>query len=116
MPALPYNLGQLLVKGIPESNVANHAPLEEGKWPDALGAINDLVWDDKIARLDLLLERTNGREGDDGAHANVSQRSNVGSVLDLMGRKLVVEAVTRQEGNGDRLAGGGGGVLEDADG
>lgn len=74
--------------------MAYHAALEEGEWPDALGTVNDLVWYDKVARPDVFLQRADGREGDDGADANVSQGGNVGLVLDLVRSILMVQAVS----------------------
>jgi hypothetical protein len=96
--------------------VSDHALFEEGEWPDALGTVDDLVGNNKVARSDFLLQRADSGEGDDGAHANVSQRSDVGLVFDLMRGMFVVETVSREEGDRDRLAGGGGVVLKDADG
>jgi hypothetical protein len=96
--------------------VSDHALLEEGEGPDALCAVDDLVGDDEVARADLLLQRADGGEGDDGAHADVSQRRDVGLVLDLMRREFVVETVARQEGDGHVLAGACVRVLENADG
>lgn len=109
------NLGQARVKGIAEADVAHHAALEEGEGPDALCAVDDLVGHDEVAGLYFLLQRADGGEGDDGAHANAPQCSNVGAILDFMGGKLVVQAVAREEGNGDGLAGRGRGVVQDGD-
>ena len=114
--ALAHEFGQLDIKGVAKANVADHALLEVCEGADALGAVDDLVRDYEVARADLLLERADGGEGNDGAHAEVSQRSNVGLVLDLVGRKLVGKAVPREECDGHILAGGGRRVVEDADG
>lgn len=116
MAALAHELGQLDIKGVAKANVADHALLEVREGADALGTVDDLVRDYEVARADLLLERADGGEGNDGAHAEVSQRSNVGLVLDLVGRKLVGKAVSRKERDGHILAGGGRRVVQDADG
>lgn len=113
---LAHKLGQLDVKGVAKPNVANHALLEVCEGADALGAVDDLVGDYEVARADLLLQRANGGEGDDGAHAEVTQRRDVGLVLHLVGRKLVGETVAREEGDGHILAGRGRGVVQDANG
>lgn len=41
---------RLLVEGVAKANVADHAALEEGKWPDALCTVDDLVGDNEVAR------------------------------------------------------------------
>lgn len=116
VPALADDLGQLLVEGVAEAHMADHTLLEEGEGPHALGAVDDLVGHHEVARADLLLQRADGGEGDDGAHAEVAQGGDVGLVLDLVRRVLVVEAVAREEGDGHGLAGAGRVVLQDADG
>jgi hypothetical protein len=113
--ALAHDLRDSLVEGIREADVADHAALEEGEGADALGAVDDLVRDDEVARLDGFLQRADGAEGDDGAHAQAAEGSDVGAGGDLVGRDLVVQAVARQEGNGDGLAAAGG-VVQDGDG
>jgi hypothetical protein len=97
------DLGNALVEGIAERNMANNASLEECERPDALCAVDDLVWDDEIARLDLLLQTADGGEGDDGADADGAQGGDVGPRGDLMGCDLVVQTVSAEEGNGDGL-------------
>ena len=46
----------------------------------------------------------------------MAEGGDVGLVLDLMRGKLVGETVTREEGDGDVLAGGRGRMVQDADG
>jgi hypothetical protein len=70
--------------------VANHAALEEGEWPDALCTVDDLIRNDEVARPYLFLQRSYGGEGDNCAHTEVSQRSYVGLVLDLMWCKFMM--------------------------
>jgi hypothetical protein len=89
--------------------MAHHAALKESKRSDALGAINNLIRDDKVSGLDLLLQRPNSRESNDATDTDGSERRNVGAVGNLMRCVLVVEAVARQEG--DRYVV----VLEDRD-
>lgn len=114
MSALAHHLGDCLIERIGKPDVAHDAAVEKGEWADALGAVDDLVWDDEVARLDVLLQRADGGEGDDAAHAEGAERRDVGAVRDLMGRERVVCAVAREEGNhgvavgedGDRGGGG----------
>lgn len=101
------DIGQLGVKRIREADVADEPLLEEGEGPDALGAVDGLVRHDKVHGLDLLPQRADGGEGDDGAHADVAQGGDVGAVGHLVRRELVVDAVARDEG--DEVAA----VLED---
>lgn len=104
------NLSQLAVKGVGKANMADNTTLKEGKGADALGAVNDLVGDDKIHRLDLLLQRADGSEGDDASDTDGPQSCNVGAVWDLVGSELVVNAMTGEEGNVGAVVG------EDVDG
>ena len=97
--ALLHYLSETRIEGIGKADVSNDTALEEGKRTNALCAVNDLVGDDKVHWLNLLLQRSNGGESDDGSNADVTQSSNVGAVGDLVGRKLVVDAMPRQEGN-----------------
>jgi hypothetical protein len=91
------NLSQLVVEWVRKSNMANNTTLEEGKRSDALCAIDNLVRDHKVHGLDLLLERADGREGDDASDTEMAESSNVGAVGNLVRRKLVVHSVTGKE-------------------
>lgn len=93
------DLGEVLVEGVSKADVADHTTLEEGERANSLGAVDSLIGDDKVHRLDLLLEGADGGEGDDGANANVPQGGDVGTVGDLMGCVLMVNTVTGEEGN-----------------
>lgn len=108
--ALSDDLGNLIIIGIGEGNVPNESILEEGEGAVALGAVDDLIGNDEIHGLDLLLQRSDGGEADDGAYTDEAQSGNVCAGGDLMGRMLVVFAVAGQEGDGDTA------VLENHDG
>lgn len=97
------NLRNALVEGIAERNVGDGTSLEEGERADALGAVDDLVGDHEVAGLDLLLQTADGGEGNDGADANGAEGGDVRAGGHLMGRDLVVLAMTAQEGDGDGL-------------
>lgn len=90
--------------------MADNAILKEGKWPDALGAIDNLVRDHKVHWLDLLLQRAHGGEGNDTSDTEMAESSDIGAVGNLVGRKLMIQAVTGEEGNVDAVVG------EDGDG
>ncbi|CAF3494631.1 unnamed protein product [Fusarium graminearum] len=66
------NVGKTCIKGISEPNVSNYTALEEGERSDTLCAIDGLVRKHKVHRLDLLLQRTDGGESNNGSNANVS--------------------------------------------
>lgn len=104
------DLGDLGVVGVSEGHVADEPVLEEGEGAVALGAVDDLVRDDEVHGADLLLQRADGGEADDAAHAEGPQGGDVGARGDLVGRDLVVLAVAGQEGDGHVA------VLEDHDG
>lgn len=91
------DLSQLLVERVRKSNMADNTTLEESERPDALCAIDNLVRDHKVHGLDLLLERADGREGDDASDTEMAESSDVGAVRNLVRRKLVVHTVTGKE-------------------
>lgn len=102
---LSHNSTELLVEGVGKANMANHTLLEEGEGTNTLSTVNDLVGHDKVAGLDLLLQTANSREGDDGTDTERAKSGNVGASRDLMRSNLMVQTVTRQESDGDVLAG-----------
>lgn len=104
------DISQLLVKWIGKSNVADDTALVECKGTDTLGAVNDLVGEDKVHGLNVLLQGADGGEGDNAADANAAEGGNVGPVGHLVRRKLVMKAVAGEEGNVDVAVG------EDVDG
>jgi hypothetical protein len=66
------NIGKTGIKGIGKSNVSNYAALEKGERSDALCAIDGLVREHKVHRLDLLLQRADSGESNNGSDADVS--------------------------------------------
>jgi hypothetical protein len=70
--------------------MVDDAIFEERERSDSLGAINDLVRDDKISRFDFFLQATNSREGNNGSHAERTESGNVGTSGHLMRGILVM--------------------------
>lgn len=101
--ALPDNLGDTLIEGVTEGNVGDNTTLEVGPWADTLGAVDDLIGNNKVARLDSLLQTANGRESDDATDTNGAQSSDIGASGHLVRGNLVVGAVTAQERDGNGL-------------
>lgn len=99
----PNYLAQIVVKGIREPNMADHALLEESEWPDALGAVNDLVRHDKVPRLDRLLQTAYSGEGNDSADTDGAESRDVGAGGNLMRCEFVVQAMAGEESDRDRL-------------
>ncbi len=104
------DISQLLVKWIGKANVADDTALVECKGTDTLGAVNDLVGEDKVHGLNVLLQGADGGEGDNAADANAAEGGNVGPVGHLVRSKLVMKTVAGEEGNVDVAVG------EDVDG
>lgn len=102
--ALAHHLGNTLIKGVTEGDVGDYATLEESPGTNTLGAVNDLVGDNKVTGLDLLLQTANGGEGNDAADTDGAQGGNVSAGGNLVGSNLVVQAMAAQEGDGDSLA------------
>lgn len=115
MPTPPHDRREPFVKRIGKPHVPDDASLEESPRPHALGAIDDLIRDDEIARSDLLLQAADGGEGDDGADAERAEGGDVGARGDFVRGELVVEAVAGEEGDGGWVPGRGGGVVQDRD-
>ncbi len=107
--ALANNSGNLLIKWVGEANVSDNTALEESEWTDALGAVDNLVWDDEVSWLNLLPEGTDSGECNDAADADGAESGNVGTVWNLMWCDGVVGSVTGDEGDDGLL------VLEDGD-
>ena len=103
MSALANNLGDSLIEGIAEGNVGDNTALEVGPRANTLGAVNDLVGDDKITGLNFLLKTADGGEGNDAADTDRAQGGDIGTGRDLVGGDLVVSAVTAQERDGNGL-------------
>jgi hypothetical protein len=101
--ALADNLGDTLIEGVTKGNVGDNTTLEVGPRPNTLGAVNDLVGDNKVTRLNLLLKTADGGEGDDAANTDRAQSGDVGTSRDLVGCDLVVGAVAAQERDGNGL-------------
>lgn len=107
--ALANNLGDLLIEWVGEANVPDNATLEEGERSDALGSVDNLVWDDEVAWLDLLLEGADCGEGDDTTDTNRAESGNVGAVWNFMWCNGMICSVAGKKSNDGVL------VLEDGD-
>jgi hypothetical protein len=62
-------LGDGLVEGVSEWDVADESIFEECEWAYALGTVDYLVWEDEVAGFDRFLETADCGEGDDGSDA-----------------------------------------------
>jgi hypothetical protein len=58
--ARPHHLGHILIKGVTKWNMSHYARLKEGERPNTLCPVNDLIWHDKISRLDGFLQTAHG--------------------------------------------------------
>lgn len=98
MPTRTHDISNLSIEWIGKSNMANNAFFEESERSNTLGTIDNLVRDDEISGSDLLLKRTDGREGNDSGNTNLTESSNVGAGWDLVRGVFVVGAVAGEEG------------------
>ena len=100
---------------IPKRRVRNDArALEEARGPHPLRAVDDLRGQREVARGDLLAQRADRAEGDDGAYAEGLERCDARARGDGGGGEGVVLAVPGEEGDfsaggerGDCYGGGG---------
>ena len=80
--------------------MGDHArPFEKADRSNALGAVDDLVREDEIARLDFFTEGAYGRKGDDGSDAEGFESGDVGSAWDGGGGDGVSWAVSGEKGD-----------------
>jgi hypothetical protein len=93
-----------------------NATLEEGKWPDAFGPVNNLIRYDEIPGLNGLLQTANGRKGNHRSHAKTAQGRDICPVGDFMGSDLMVCAVSAEERDGDVFAGNAAFMVQNTDG
>lgn len=101
---LAHHLGDTLIEGVAEGNVSDNTALEESPWTHTLGAVNNLIGDHEVAGLDLLLQASDGREGNNGGNTDGTEGCDVGASRNLMRGDLVVGTVTAEESNGNSLA------------
>ena len=76
-----------------------HAPGAKERLFTCKGAVNELIYNDKIARSHRLAERTAGRDRDHIGHAKPFQRIDIGAVRHGGRRVPMPTPVTRQEGH-----------------
>lgn len=86
--------------------MSHHTTLKEGKRPNSLCSINDLVWHHKVPRSNLFLQTSDRAERNDCPYTNGPQSGDIGADGNLVWCELMVEAVTREESNRYGLAGG----------
>ena len=110
MPTSPHNLGNSFIKRIRKPHVSHDPALKKCKRPHALRPVDNLVRHHKVARLDLFLQGAHGAEGDDAAHAEGPEGSDVRPAGYFVRGERVVDAVPGEEGDGDGV------VCEDGDG
>jgi hypothetical protein len=78
--------------------VAHEAAAEEGAHA-AARAVDDLVGDDHVQRLDLLTHRAHRAGAQEPAHAQALEGVDVGAHGDLRGQQTVATTMPWQEGD-----------------
>jgi hypothetical protein len=101
-PAGPTGLEQgvadPLVVGVGEGLVVG-GPIVVERVGSAPGAVDELVEDDEVARVQLGLQRPGGARRHEAAHAELPHRPHVGPVGDGGGDELVLVPVSGEEGD-----------------
>lgn len=87
------------IKRVCKGNMALDASLKERKRSDPLGAIDDLIRDDKVPRLDVLPQTAHCRKGDDGPDAQGSECGDIRSAWYLVRCDLMMQTMSCQERN-----------------
>ena len=91
---------ELAGEGVAERGMRDDGrALEEARGAHALGAVDDLVGEDEVARGELLAEGADGGEGEDGADAERFEGGDVRARGHGGGRDRVADAVPREEGD-----------------
>ena len=75
----------------------DHAGFEKGRWP-ALGAIENLVDGDEIARGIVLAQRADRRHRQHIGAAEPLEHIDIGAGVEQVRRDMMAAAVARQEG------------------
>jgi hypothetical protein len=101
-----HHFSNFLIERIRKRDMVDNAILEERKWTDAFGAVNNLVGNDEVPWFDLFLQTTDSGEGDNRPHANEAEGRDVSAGRYFVWSIFMVQAMTSEEGNGYRLAGG----------
>lgn len=109
----PHDFGNIFVERVAKRHVAYHSTFEECKRPHTLCAVNNLIWDHKIPRLDHFLQTTNRRKGNDCSDTDASQRRDIGSIRYFMRRNLMVRSMPTQKCDGHVRAGDAGWMVQD---
>ena len=99
-PRLDGEPPQIVTERIRHRDVADDAVTEEGGRPDPLGAVEQLVGHDHLARLDVFLHDADGTHGQHVRHFELLEGVDVGSGIDLRRHDPVPPAVSRQEEHG----------------
>src|SRR5262245_59967566 len=97
-------LGQRSPEGganwVGQGQLGHHAVPEKGGDP-AGGAVDELVDEYQMSRLDLFLQGANSRDGKDTLHAQALKTPNVGPIIDLARQNPVSLAVTGEKNDGN---------------
>ena len=94
---LEQQLSQLITNGVSKSDVGHDATAEEGMLDRALGAVDELIHQHDVARLELGLQRAHGADANDPLHAELLHRPEVGPVVELARQDPVAACVARQK-------------------
>ena len=94
---LEQQLAQLIANGISKGDVGHDATAEEGMLGRALGAVDELIHEHDVARLELGLQRAHGADANDPLHAELLHRPEVGPVVQLARQDPVAACVARQK-------------------
>ena len=103
--ALPHNIPHTIIKRIRKRHMQNEPALKESERSNTLRPVDNLIWNHKVARLDLLGKTTRGAERNDTSDTKFSEGGNVRAHRNFSRVMLVVNAVPGQESDGDRFAG-----------
>ena len=91
------NLPEFFADRVRKRNVRDNPASEKGVLSRFLGAIDELVDQDNVARSILCLERTNGADADDPCDVEFFETPNIGAVIELAREDAVTTPVSGQE-------------------
>ena len=97
--ALNQAFAQVGAERIGEADMHDDAIAEECGGTSGAGSIDDLIGDDHVTGYDFLLQRPDGRDGEDSLHSESLEGPDVGADRNLMRHQSVSDAVPRQEGD-----------------
>src|SRR5204863_8033818 len=88
---------QFLADRIGKGNMANDAASKKCVLKRLFGAVQELVWQDNMARLVFRLQRADGADADDPSHSELLHRPNISAMIQFRGENAMSASMPGQK-------------------